>query len=120
MNRNLVNFQAEANEKKDRIGNDNISISNIRVNEKGIFFNIKIENIEEEHKDLCIPSSFYISQKNNFSASNIEKNKDSISMIFLKYIILLPLTILSLGIIFSAIFKYLPMIQNLLNFDYLY
>lgn len=122
-NRELTNFMAEANLKKETISSrevelKDVSIFNIRRNENGLYFNIKIYGQDgKEINNLFIPSRFY---KNNLKTTQpndkivINKNK-----IFV-YLFIYPAAILSLAIIFATIFKYLPILQRFFDFSIIY
>lgn len=121
--RELTNFMAEANTKKEilndrEINLKDVSIFNIRRNENGLYFNIKIYGEEEkEVNNLFIPARFY---KNNPRATQandkIVINKSKIFNIIFIY----PAAILSLAVIFATIFKYLPVLQRFFNFSVIY
>ena len=121
--RELTNFMAEANIKKEilndrEINLKDVSIFNIRRNENGLYFNIKIYGEEEkEVNNLNIPERFY---KNNPRATK-ENNKIVInkSKIF-NIIFIYPAAILSLAVIFATIFKYLPILQRFFDFSIIY
>ena len=121
--RELTNFMAEANIKKEilndrEINLKDVSIFNIRRNENGLYFNIKIYGEEEkEVNNLFIPARFY---KNNQRATQandkIVINKSKIFNIIFIY----PAAILSLAVIFATIFKYLPILQRFFDFSIIY
>lgn len=119
MNRELVNFMNNKDIQKDeelqKLNIKNVNISNIRTNEKGLYFNLKIDdsNFNKEIKDLFISSKFFL--KNNISTNN---QKIIIKSKFIVYFIIYPFAILSVAFIFATIFKFIPNLQSLFNFNY--
>lgn len=123
MNRELVNFMAtESAPRKEsenfrEINLKNTSIYNIRKNDNGLYFNIKITgDYEKNISDLFIPSKFY---QQNF----IQQRRRGLIIIskakIVEYFLIYPGAILSLGVIIATIFKYLPELEKLFNFPLL-
>ena len=121
MNRELVNFMNTENNLKrtnnfknnSEINSKNTSIYNIRRNENGLYFNLKIVGENEKNiSDLFIPAKFY--QQNIVSS----KQKDLIIISkskLVEYFLIYPSAIASLILIISTFFKYLPTLKNLFN-----
>lgn len=123
MNKDFANFMEsrdnDINENIVEINPKEISIYNIRTNDSGLYFNMKIINNDEQKvaNNLFIPSRFYY--KINTISPKIEpthnlKNK------LIAYFLIYPAAIFSLAIIFATLFKYLPSIEKFLNFSSLY
>ena len=91
------------------------TIFNIRLSDTGLYFNLKFDDgyYKKELNNLFIPERFY-NRVNTLekNSSNITVNKNNLIAYFLIY----PGAILSLGIIFAALFKYLPALEKFLNF----
>lgn len=119
MDKKFASFMNNRNsEDKSDIQNiapKNAEIYNIRRNDLGIYFNIKIDDgyYKKEVNDLFIPSRFYNKVGAFEKTDDIKINKNKLIAYFLIY----PGAILSLGIIFAAVFKYLPLLENFLNFS---
>jgi len=120
MNRELVNFMAtESTPKREsenfrEINLKDTYIYNIRRTDNGLYFNIKITgDYEKNISDLFIPAKFY--QQNYVEAprkGNIVISKSKLVEYFLIY----PGAILSLALIITTIFRYLPVLERLFTF----
>lgn len=118
----LTNFMSSMNEQNKSIDSKvidlkDVTIFNIRKNATGLYFDIKINGDQEKEIDnLCIPSKFYKTNKENNNNNKMIVNKYTI----FEYFILYPSAVVSLAIIFAAIFKYVPIIQRFFDFSMLY
>ncbi len=119
MDKKFANFMNNRNkEDKSDIQNiapKNAEIFNIRRNDLGLYFNLKIDDgyYKKEVDDLFIPARFY-NRVNTFENTNsIKIDKNSL----VAYTLIYPGAILSLGIIFATLFKYLPVLEKFLNFS---
>lgn len=117
--RDLVNFMDTANTQKNvnfgEINPKDTTVYNIRKTDNGLYFNIKIPgdfNTTKDIKDLFIPVRFYQKVVEPSTRQNIIINKAKL----VEYFLLYPGAIISLGIIFAAIFKYLPVLERFFNF----
>lgn len=118
-NKDLVKFMDTENSEKVaselKLNNVNLrdtSIYNIRNNNEGLFFNLKINGtINKNINNLFIPSRFY-----DQIAPNQRKNLIIISKSKLvEYFLVYPGAILSLVVIISTFFRYLPTIRSFFN-----
>lgn len=120
MNRDLVKFMKTENDlnrersfKPNEINLKNTAIYNIRKNDNGLYFDLKINGVDAKNiTDLFIPAKFYqqtISETQSRGMLVINKAK------LAEYFLIYPAAIGSLVLIISTFFRYLPTIRNLFN-----
>lgn len=120
MNRDLVKFMdAENNTKREsefrsnEINLKDVAIYNIRKNDNGLYFNLKISGNEEKNiADLFIPSKFYQQMAPYIQRRGlivISKAK------LVEYILIYPAAVGSLILIISTFFRFLPTIRSVFN-----
>lgn len=120
MNRDLVKFMDTENNtkrtnefKSNDINLKDIAIYNIRKNDNGLYFNLKISGDNEKNiTDLFIPSKFYQQTAPYIQRRGlivISKAK------LVEYFLIYPAAVGSLVLIISTFFRYLPTIRSLFN-----
>ncbi|HSQ97373.1 MAG TPA: hypothetical protein VLL98_01495 [Rickettsiales bacterium] len=119
MNKDLVKFMDTENNTKrtndsklDEINLRDTSLYNIRKNDEGLYFNLKISGIIDKNiTNLFIPSRFYEQINSNQRSNLIIISKAKLVEYFLVY----PGAVASLVLIISTFFRYLPTIRNFFN-----
>lgn len=120
MNRDLVKFMDTENNtkrvnefKSGEINLKDVAIYNIRKNDNGLYFNLKINGDNEKNiADLFIPSKFYQQTTPYIQRRGlivISKAK------LVEYFLIYPAAVGSLILIISTFFRYLPTIRSLFN-----
>ena len=118
MNRDLVNFMNTENNLKrgnslnsNEINLKNVAIYNIRKNENGLYFNIKISgDYEKNISDLFITVKYYQNENSYIKRHGlIVINKSKLT----EYCLIYPAAIASLVLIITTFFRYLPTIKDI-------
>lgn len=118
MNRDLVNFMNTENNLKrgnsfnsNEINLKNVAIYNIRKNDNGLYFNIKISgDYEKNISDLFIPVKYYQNESSYIKRHGliiINKSK------LVEYCLIYPSAVASLVLIITTFFRYLPTIKDI-------
>ncbi len=120
MNRDLVKFMDTENSMKragdlrtNEVNLKDVAIYNIRKNDNGLYFNLKIIGTDEKNiTDLFIPSKFY-----QQAAPYIQKRGLIVisKAKLVEYFLIYPAAVGSLVLIISTFFRYLPTIKSLFN-----
>ena len=121
-NRELVNFMGDKNSReKVEQASHNVELYNIRLESSGLFFDIKTGS-HEEFKNLHIPTKYFINKSVNQQSIEEKQNRTSKNVLISSFanIILMVFAIISVAYMMAMLFKYIPNLQNLLNFDFLY
>ena len=118
MNRDLVNFMNTENNLKrgnsfnsNEINLKNVAIYNIRKNDNGLYFNIKISgDYEKNISDLFIPVKYYQNESSYIKRHGlIVINKSKL----VEYCVIYPAAVASLVLIITTFFRYLPTIKDI-------
>ena len=120
MNRDLVKFMDAENSVKrahefrpNEVNLKDVAIYNIRKNDNGLYFNLKISGDNEKNiADLFIPSKFY-----QQTAPYIQRRGLIVlsKAKLVEYFLIYPAAVGSLALIISTFFRYLPTIRSLFN-----
>jgi len=99
--------------KTNEINAKDVNIYNIRKNDNGLYFDIKIPGDNGKNiADLFIPSKFYQQIESYYTRRGlivISKAK------LVEYFLVYPGALASLVLIISTFFRYLPILKNLFN-----
>jgi hypothetical protein len=97
---------------KDNISSEKTNIFNIRNNQKGLYFDLRIHGQDKDKiiKNLLIPKQVLIDETYSFNKEKKEKQ-----ILIFKYVLIYLAAVMSLIVIIDGIMKILPILKNLLG-----